>query len=250
MSHNPFLRSIAVDLPGAGLGARLAAKLLDKIAKEELAPGQRLPSESVLASTFGVSRTVVREAIMLLRARDVLDTRKGSGTYVRSAVRSESPRRRADAPGPSLQSVFNLIEVRRVVEAETAALAAVRRTPGQLAEIEHALRRLRESVASGGDGVAEDAYFHQCIATAAGNPYWQHFAEVFADEIHSSLKVTRSREMFREGMAQNVIAEHSKIVSAIEAGDAKAAREAAMAHMDCTAARIREAAAAQPGAGG
>jgi DNA-binding FadR family transcriptional regulator len=219
------------------LGSRVAERLLAKIREEGLQPGTRLPSEQNMAEHFGVSRTVIRDAIALLRAEGLLETRKGSGAFIRRLASS--------TPDPltqqSIQSLLNLIEVREGIEAETAALAAVRRTPGQLADIEHALHRLEEAVAAGLDGVEEDAKLHQCIAVATGNPTWVRFVEMFAEPIRSAVKVTRANEARREDLTRQVQDEHTRIVSAIAARDPDAARAAARAHMEQAAQRVREA---------
>ena len=219
------------------LASRVADKLLQKIRSDKLEPGTRLPSEQSMALHFAVSRTVLREAIALLKANGVLNTRKGSGTFVCAAEEDTGD----EMTEQSVQSLLNLIEVRRGLEAETAALAAVRRTPGQLAEIEHALRRIEESVASGIDGVEEDVRFHLCIAAATGNPYWEKFVEMFAQPIRSAVKVTRANEARRLDFSKQVQQEHEKIVSAISAGNPELARIAATEHMVHAAERVRQA---------
>jgi GntR family transcriptional repressor for pyruvate dehydrogenase complex len=220
------------------LGERVADRLLRKIRTEGLAPGTRLPSEHAMAQHFGVSRTVVREAIALLKADGLLTTRKGSGAFV---CEGGVPHAAMGDPliEHSVQSLLNLTEVRRGLEAETAALAAVRRTPGQLADIEHALRRIEEAVASGGDGSEEDVQLHLRIAAATGNPYWIRFVEMFAQQIRLAIKVTRANEARRMDFTNQVREEHEKIVSAIAAGDPERARAAAGDHMLSVAARVR-----------
>jgi DNA-binding FadR family transcriptional regulator len=220
------------------LGSRVAGKLLRKIRGDGLAPGTRLPSEHAMAQHFGVSRTVVREAIALLKADGLLTTRKGSGAFV---CKVGIPQAAMGDPltEQSVQSLLNLTEVRRGLESETAALAAVRRTPGQLAEIEHALRRIQEAVAAGVDGVEEDVQFHLRIAEATGNPYWVRFVEMFAQQIRLAVKVTRANEARRTDFARQVRQEHEKIVSAIVAGDPDLARAAAWEHMVSVAERVR-----------
>ena len=245
----PMDRSFSFTLPApepaagsfaAGtLGARVAARLRQQIQNDGLAGGTRLPSEQAMASHFGVSRTVLREAIALLQVDGVVATRKGSGTFVcvQDAIKGGE---RGDAlTEQSVQSLLNLIEVRQGLEAEIAALAAVRRTPGQLAEIEHALRRIEEAVAHGVDGVEEDVRLHLCIAEATGNPYWPKFVAMFADPIRSAVKVTRANEARRADFSVEVRCEHEKIVQAIAAGDPQAARQAAMEHMQHAAERVR-----------
>jgi DNA-binding FadR family transcriptional regulator len=235
-------RSAGTDgsFPTGTLGARVAEQLLNKIRVEDLAAGTRLPSEQAMAQHFGVSRTVIREAIAILKTEGLLETRKGSGAFVRNAAAAHALRTDR-LTEQSIQSLLNIIEVRRGIEAEMAALAAVRRTPGQLADIEHALRRIEEAVAGGSDGVEEDAKFHQSIAVATGNPYWMRFVEMFAQTMRSAVKVTRANEARREDFARQVQLEHEKIVNAIVAQDAEAARAAAKEHMEHAAQRVRQA---------
>jgi DNA-binding FadR family transcriptional regulator len=223
--------------PGT-LGERVANKLLQKIRGDRLAPGTRLPSEHSMALHFGVSRTVVREAIALLKADGLLTTRKGSGAFI---CDGGVPHAATGDPltEQSVQSLLNLTEVRRGLESETAALAAVRRTPAQLADIEHALRRIEEAVAAGVDGVEEDVQFHLRIAEATGNPYWVKFVEMFAQQIRLAIKVTRANEARRMDFANQVRDEHEKIVSAIAAGEPELARIAAGDHMLGVAERVR-----------
>lgn len=238
---NPFAPRAAVadaSFPTGTLGSRVAEQLLNKIRLEDLAPGSRLPSEQTMAQHFGVSRTVIREAIALLKADGLLETRKGSGAFVRNVDAAHALR--ADRmTEQSIQSLLNVIEVRRGIEAEIAALAAVRRSPGQLADIEYALRRIEEAVAAGEDGVEEDAKFHQCIAEATGNPYWVRFVEMFSQPIRSAVKVTRANEARREDFARQVQAEHETIANAIAEGDPEMARAAAKEHMEQAAHRVR-----------
>ncbi|HKY09431.1 MAG TPA: FadR/GntR family transcriptional regulator [Candidatus Binatia bacterium] len=219
------------------LGTRVAKKLMEKIRAEHLAEGTRLPSEQAMAQMFGVSRTCVRDAIALLKSEGVLSTRKGSGAFVRSIPRAMAG---ADLETQqSVQALLNLLEVRRGLESEVAALAAVRRTPGQLADIEHALMRIEEAAASGVSGVEEDVHFHLCIARATGNPYWVKFVEMFAESMRSAVTVTRANEARRVDFLAQVRAEHEKIVNAIAAGNPDQARQAAAQHMASAAARIR-----------
>lgn len=223
------------------LASRVAEQLLNKIRADHLAAGARLPSEQAMARHFGVSRTVIREAIARLKVDGLLETRKGSGAFVRDPGQLRVMDGGDRATEESIQSLLNLIEVRRVVEAEVAALAALRRTPAHLAEIDYALRRIEESVAAGADGVEEDARFHLAIAAATGNPHWVRLMSMFAQPIRSAIQVTRANEARRADFSRQVRAEHQKIVEAIAAGDPDRARAAAADHMAQAAQRVRAA---------
>lgn len=220
------------------LASQVAVKLIAHIRQDALVAGTRLPSETRMARHFRVSRTVVRQAIALLKVDGIVSTRRGSGAFIEKNLVSGDPRdeRLTDK---SIQSLLHMIEVRRGLEAETAALAASRRTPAQLAGLEQALRRIEQAVASGVSGVEEDVAFHVCIAQATGNPYWMKFVQMFAQPIRSAVTVTRANEARRSDFSAQVCREHEKILCAIAAGDTDMARQAAADHMTHAAERVR-----------
>jgi DNA-binding FadR family transcriptional regulator len=215
----------------------VAAALRQKIRDDALAVGTRLPSEQAMAAHFQVSRNILREAIALLKKEGILDTRKGSGAFVHRL-----PEPAADAlTARSVESLLNLIEVRRGLEGETAALAALRRTPGQLLDLERALQDIEAAVADGRDGVEEDFRFHLLIAQATGNSAWSRLVEMFAAPIRSAVQVTRANEARRAELAEQVLQEHRQILAAISAGSPEQARAAAVQHMQQAANRVRQA---------
>lgn len=214
------------------LGARTAQALRQKINDDNLAVGTRLPSEQGMVLHFGVSRNTVREAIALLKADGILDTKKGSGTFIIALPAADAATER------SIGSLLELIEVRGGMEAEMAALAAQRHTPGQLLDIERALVRIEAAVANGQDGVDEDFAFHMAIAQATGNSYWPQLVTLFAAHIRSAVEVTRANEAQQESMASQVLAEHHDIVAAIRARAPERARAAASAHMRMATERV------------
>jgi DNA-binding FadR family transcriptional regulator len=218
------------------LGARTAVALRQKIVDDRLAVGTRLPSEQAMVAHFGVSRNTVREAIAILKAEGILDTRKGSGAFVlRLPAAPDAVTER------SIASLLDLIEVRGGLEAEAAALAAQRRTPGQLLEIERALLRIEVAVAHRQDGVDEDFQFHMAIAQATGNSYWPKLVAMFASHIRSAVEVTRANEAQRDEMAVQVMQEHRAIVDAISAQEPARARAAACEHMRMATERVHQA---------
>lgn len=237
-SHPGALKSNDGFVTGT-LASRVAEQLLNKIRTDKLTAGDRLPSEQAMARHFGVSRTVIREAIARLKVDGLVETHKGSGAFVCDpGLAGDSNDRSTET---SIQSLLNLIEVRRVMEAEVAALAALRRTPAHLAEIDYALRRIEEAVAAGADGVEEDARFHLAIAVATGNTHWVKLMELFALPIRSAIRVTRANEARRADFSQQVGLEHQKIMEAITAGDPALARAAATEHMVHAAQRVQAA---------
>lgn len=228
-------------IPALRVGARLSEQLADalivSIRDGQLQAGQRLPTEAALVERFGVSRTVVREALSRLKTLGLLESRQGSGAFV-LAPGKPGAERLVLTPDGSVNAVLQMVEVRRALEAEAAALAAARRTPKSVKQIKSAMQAIDTAVAAGGDGVNEDVAFHAAIAQAAGNPFLLATLAYLNQFLLDATRVTRANEATREDLAQQVRSEHSAIVSAIEAGDVAAARLAGAGHMANAAQRI------------
>jgi DNA-binding FadR family transcriptional regulator len=227
-------------IPNRALSDTVAQQLLAQIDKGTFARGGRLPTEAVLAQEFGVSRTVIREAISRLKNEGVVEPRQGSGVYV-SAHGAIRPLRIDYAEAMEGSSVLHILAVRRAIEAEVAAEAAMRRTDADMMAIDAALRKIDEAVAEGRDGVAEDVAFHRAIASVTGNPYFLKTLTFLNQYLEAGTVVTRRNEALREDFSRQVRDEHAAIAAAIRAGDPMAARNAAQTHMYNAARRLAEA---------
>lgn len=225
---------------GARLSDQVAQQLAAEISEGRLLPGARLPPEARLVEQFQVSRTVVREAMSRLKSLGLVDARQGSGVYVRAAP-PYAPLNFDARSAVSRQAVIQMVEVRRALEAEVAALAAQRRTPADVEQIRQAIAALESAVAAGGDGVEEDVNYHRAIAGAAGNPFLISTLDYLRQFLRGATRVTRANEARRADFARQVRQEHAAILAAIEAGDAAAARQAATCHMDNAIQRIEQA---------
>jgi len=240
----------ATPLAADRLSDRLAADLRGRIDSGALQPGQRLPTELALAAQYAVSRTVVREAVSRLRSGGLLVARQGSGVFV-AAQDAARPLDFDNSVLANLGAVLDVVEVRRALEAEVAALAAARATPAQRAAIVQALALVDASVASGSAAVEEDLAFHRAIADAAGNVQFPRLLRHLAQYLREAMAVTRRNESMKAEYRAEVRQEHRAIVDAITARDADAARGAAAEHMRQAARRLQDADAPirQPSAG-
>lgn len=197
----------------------------------------RLPTEKFMTQEYGVSRTVIREAISRLKSEGLVETRQGSGTVVLDPKSSEAFRLGRPDENPA-RGVLRIIELRRGIEAEMAALAAERRTAQQMAHINHAVVEIANAVRAQGDGVQEDLSFHLAIARATANPHYTELLGMLTRALKDAIQVTRGNEARQANLAQDVQAEHEAIRVAIEKKDVEAARAAAFHHMQNTARRI------------
>jgi GntR family transcriptional regulator, transcriptional repressor for pyruvate dehydrogenase complex len=211
------------------LSDRLAQLLQHDILDGRYAPGARIPTEAQLALRHGVSRSVVREAVGQLKSRGLVHARQGSGVYVNASP--TSPLLFDARVLESMQSVLDVVELRRVLESEIAGLAAERATRAQVAEVRRRLRAIDEAMAAGRDGAAEDLAFHRAIAEATGNPQFPRLLGFLEQYLLEAIRVTKGNESRNPAFMQAVRREHHDIAQAITSHDVRAARKAALTHM-------------------
>lgn len=244
MLHSPSTARVVAPAPVVRLlplrlSDRLAAMLAERIDSGALHPGERLPTELQLAQAHGVSRTVVREALHQLKSRHMVTARQGSGVFV-----AAPPVHHALAFDPSVlgsvEAVVHVVELRRVIEAETAALAAERATRAQVATIRRTLKSIDRAVAAGGDGVAEDLAFHRAIADATGNPQFTRVLGFLEQYLQEGMRITRGNEARSGDFMEAVRREHQAIAEAIAARDPARARRRAQEHMAHSERRLVE----------
>jgi GntR family transcriptional repressor for pyruvate dehydrogenase complex len=219
------------------LSDRLAALLAGQMEQGLLKPGDQLPTEPRLAAAHGVSRTVVREAVHQLKSQGLLLSRQGLGVFV-APESANKPLAFDPTVLESLDAVVQIVEVRRALESEIAALAAQRATRTQVADLRRALRAIDSAVADGGDGVNEDLALHRSIAEASGNPQFSRLLGFLEQYLREAMRVTRGNEARFNDFAHQVRCEHHALVEAIAAGDADLARRLAAEHMAHAAERL------------
>ncbi len=222
------------------LALGLVEALGERIRDGRLAPGDKLPTEAAVMAEFGVSRTVVREAISKLQAAGLVQTRHGVGTFVLAS--DGTAFRIAPDQYATLRDVIAVLELRIGVESEAAALAAQRRTEDNLERLRAALAAFGAAVEAGDDAVDADFQFHLEIARATQNT---HFSELLASL--GTMIIPRARldranaEPQRAAYLRRVNAEHEGILDAIAAGDIEAARAAMRTHLANSRERRRRA---------
>ena len=220
------------------LPSRVAAAITSEIVEGRLRYGDRLPTEQALATKFGVSRSVVREAIARLRSDGVVQSRQGVGAFVVSS--GESATLRIDADLMSDRFVFrNVFEMRAILEIRAAGLAARRRGEEQMAAIADAFGRMQSSVNWADDGVTADLEFHRAVAAASGNAYIAMVVGFFLGQMRQSIMFMRHNQNDTGGsMFATNIAEHAAILEAIRAKDPEAASAAMRDHITGASERL------------
>ena len=208
----------------------IARRVMDFILDHDIAVGGRLPAESEIARSLGVSRPAVREAIVALETAGIVVAKNGGGLFVLRRPRRGATlpwaRRGDPGPGPREQ-----LRARQLVEPEIAAEAARRAAPEQIATLDQ-LARAVSAAAAAGLPFAEDAVeFHLLLAEAAGNaPLSELMAKLLDSAQHDMWRVLRARTE-ASATASGRTGLREKLVAALRARDADRARSLMQLHL-------------------
>lgn len=219
LSFSPISRS--------KLAETVAQQLLREIREKQLMPGTRIPSERELMAALGVGRSTVREAINGLAMLGVLEIRHGQGAFI------ADPSAGATLPGAIEAALArgvtaDLFEARSLVEVHTARLAAERRTPADLEEIEQALRDHEAAIERDETAVEPSVRFHARLAEAAHSEVLASFVQSFGE-----ILTTRGEELDRQpGFREWEIEQHRRVFEAVRDSDPELAAERMREHLD------------------
>lgn len=220
------------------LSERVVSALRQQVLTGAVEPGGKLPTELRLTETFGVSRTVVREAIARLAADGLVEPRQGAGVFVVRQPASTLGGRSSELSN-KVSIALNVLEVRIPVEVEAAGLAALRRNASQEAEIQEAFFEFEGLLGLGEPTGSADFAFHRAISRATNNPFYREVLDQLGSrtipcDVTSPWAADREVSyVYQFGLQK----EHLVILNAISAGDSGMAREAMRQHL--TASQLR-----------
>jgi len=225
--------------PAPSLTEQVTERLRTEIRSGHYAVGQAIPTEQQIGLSFGVSRSVVREAISRLKSDGLVKSRQGLGAFVSSVVGVQGFQI-ANVGASDLQGIRPILELRMGLEVEAASLAAGRRQVRHLAEMRKALKAMEVSAATGSfdSGAEADLRFHRAICVATKNPHFVAFFDYLRQYLQEAITLARRRSATSPRRAGNAQAEHIAIFDAIEKQDAEAARVAARRHVMNTMKRL------------
>lgn len=221
----------------------IAQSLTGAILEGRLKPGDQLPTEQALAGSFGVARTVVREAISRLKHDGLITARQGIGAFV-----AEPSARTAFRISPACfekrRELLKILQLRTGISAEAASLAAELRSERQLAELRAAFGAMTESISESAEAaerrVAAEVTFYSCIAAASDNPYIQQFLSMLDARLTEELQSVVIKNARAAEWGTEVLGEHRAVLEAIEARQAEAAARAARQHYENAARRLAD----------
>jgi len=200
------------------LHGQIAEHLGTRVTSGELRPGEILPTEAILGVSLGVSRTAIREAIKVLSAKGLIEVRRKTGSRVR-------PQREWNALDPDVISwqfsgeglpsaIFDLQDLRKIIEPAAARLAAKRATPADILEIGTAYSEMAQATGNTAASVEADLRFHLAILEATHNSFMRPFGSLIQAALRASFRLTNvDLAAYRRSLLR-----HRKVFTAIRDG--------------------------------
>ena len=220
----------------------VAMSLIGAIEGGQLQPGDQLPTEAELSKRFGVARTVVREAISLLRYDGMVDSRRGVGAFVTDASQRSSFRI-SPACFEKRKQIIQLLQLRTGVQAGASALAASTRTAKQMQRIDKVFLQMAAADDRGpADALEErvdtELLLYRNIAEASNNPYYTEVVSMIEANIQNNLRSAFLKNAAASEFGAKIMKEHKAVLEALRASDVEAARRATRTRFERAADRL------------
>lgn len=240
MTNSPELFG-RIDRPRR-LPDEVATSITGAIESGRLKPGDRLPTEQALSERFGVARTVVREAISLLKYDGVVSSKRGVGAFITDAGQ-RSAFRISPACFEKRKQIIQLLQLRTGVQAGASALAADTRTDDQIKEIASLYAQMALADHEGPDTALErrvdlELLFYRRITEASANDYYVEVTGMIEANIQSNFRSAFLKNAAASEFGPQIMAEHEAVLTALVAGDVEAARMATRRRFENAADRL------------
>ena len=198
------------------------------ISEGSLKPGDRLPPERELIKQFGVSRPTLREALKSLIAMGFLEVKQAKRTFVKSMISERMQDPLSLLIKTDTQTIFDLIEVRKAMEAWSAFHAAQRATEEDMKQLESIIKEMKVASEKGRSWEKEDADFHLAIAQATHNTIQTHIMSTIYDLLRESV----ARVFTNRAKVKKLLQQHHRIFNAIKSHSPGEARDKTLEHLD------------------
>jgi|GEM_PF-686356 DNA-binding FadR family transcriptional regulator len=230
------------------ISQKVAEQIKEYIYEGRLKPGTFLPPEHVLADELGISRSSLREALIILQAVGYISIIPRKGSMILPVMGSDAPEEPIkNMIREDLNKIFHLFEVRKIIDVEVAGLAAVRATDEDIKGLKDIFREIQDYIRQDGTSILDpkpSALYVKTfrrISEASKNPicihltrnFWALFDDIYPEEMQRRLSSLPriSRTFFNQ---------YRKIIEAIEAHDASKARRAALLHLEFIEQKLKE----------
>jgi GntR family transcriptional activator of glc operon len=221
----------------------VAEQIEHLIVEGVLKTGQALPSERRLTEKLGVSRTALREGMKLLRARGIIETAHGKGSFVAPLIKPSGDSALMHLFSSQPRMLYDLFEVRSLLEGESARLAALRGTPADFVLI---TRRYEEMVAAQGQDIDASAHarldhaFHLAICAASHNPVLVHTLQLLTDLLLNSVFASVNNLYHRQPHKRRIDRQHARVFNAVTGRLPDRACKAAVEHIRSVCDSLKE----------
>jgi DNA-binding FadR family transcriptional regulator len=218
-------------IPRATLAEQAAQNLIAFIESQDLKPGKLLPPEYQLAADLGVSRPIIREALKSLEGQGIVEVVSGKGAMVK--LPDSQPLQRFFQRTMRLQreAIIDVMELRIGVEVQSAALAARRHTPEDIARLTENVAEMRRNLHNPDAYVELDVAFHLLVASTTHNTMICHMVKAIRESLRDTLHESLLRQQTDEQL-ELIQAGHEAILASLEQGDVEGAKRAMAAHFD------------------
>jgi len=206
---------------------QVAEQLGGLIDRGEFREGDRLPPERELSKKLGVSRPVVREAMIALEIAGLVEVRGGAGAFVKNARQGALAALPDQGPSP-----FDLIAARKLLEGEIAFAAATAIQPDDLQRLEQSIEEMRADIDAGRDSRSSDRVFHVRLAEATRNAVLAHLVDGMWTHMLTPIFDTLGKHANLSGNDRMTVDDHAEIVAALQRHDGEAARRAMREHLE------------------
>ncbi|MFS0891497.1 FadR/GntR family transcriptional regulator [Peribacillus frigoritolerans] len=226
-------RLVLKNIKKKNLYEEIISEIIQYIQEENLKPGDKLPTENEFVEIFQVSKTAIREALSVLVAKGIIEKRSGVGSILKGINGSTFIEPITQKLMMEEQTLKEILEFRRGVEVESAALAAQRATIEQLEAIENAHLELIEVNHNGGIGIEEDYRFHSLIIISSGNSIYETIFDIISPTFLEALKVSKNQsKRLSKSYLEEAHHEHGRILNALKKRDVVEARLAMLDHLE------------------
>ncbi|WP_416797529.1 FadR/GntR family transcriptional regulator [Ciceribacter azotifigens] len=233
----PRTKPLIAPLPPMDRARQVTESLARYIDQARLAAGDRLPAERELMAALGVGRSTIREVIRHFQALGVMETRKGSGTYLLKPITSATIHMPLSVETASVRdALLQTLEVRRGIECEACMVAARRRTADDLVNMEAKLDEMERVHLLKGTAGEEDLAFHLAIYDATHNPLFRQLLE----QMREAFERFWEKPFDRPDFARRSFPYHRTLFNAIVAQDTEAARRETLKILDVVEEDIKE----------
>lgn len=225
------------------LPQQIAKLLTESIRNGTFPPGSGLPSEKQISTDFAVSRSVVREAISILKYDGLVETKQGSGVFVSANPFAGTYRIEGEFEEGRDKDLRQLFQLRLYVEAAATELAAEQISGDELKQLRAALDDIESNIHSGladsDESVDADLRFHNIVSQASGNEYLWSFVRFINAKLKKTVRAGRRNSALQPGLSELVLHEHTAILAGLENRDAAAAKAAMELHIRNSAQRLK-----------